>query len=125
MSPVLLTGIAAITLALVAYTLGVAGILRRRRISGRVAGLLTCGLVLDVVATSCMTILAGGVHLTLHGIVGYLALGLMLVLVVHAWRHRRASGDGPVAGWLFRYTWIAYVLWVLAYVMGVALGASR
>ncbi len=124
MSPVLLTGVITITLALVAYTLGIAGLLRRRAISGRILTFLTVGLVLDVVATACMTLLAGGFELTLHGVVGYLALGLMLVQVACAWRHYRRFAGDPVPEWLLRYTRTAYVLWFLAFVTGVALGVS-
>ena len=125
MSPILLTGIAAITLALVAYTVGFAGIHRRRRISGTILAFLIAGLVLDTTATACMTMLAGGVSLTLHGVVGYLALYLMLALVLLSWRHRGRSGAEPVTKGLLDYTRIAYLLWVVAFVMGVVLGASR
>ena len=124
MSPFLMAGIAGIVLALVAYTVGVGGIERRRSISGRILGWLTGGLVLDVVATGCMLAVASG-EVTNHGVVGFIALGLMLLLVAFAWRHRSRFGDDPVAGWLHQYARVAYVLWVLAFVMGVMLGASR
>ncbi len=116
-----MAGIAGIFLALVAYTVGVAGIERRRRITGRILAWLSAGLALDIVATACMLKVAGG-EITNHGVIGFIALGLMLLLVVLAWRHRR---DDPVTGWLLQYTRAAYVLWVLAFVMGVLLGASR
>ncbi len=124
MNPLLLAGVVAIFLALFAYTAGVVAIVRGRRVTRRTAVLLTLGLVLDATATACMAALSSG-PLTLHGWVGILALAIMAALVFFAWRHRRDQGDGTVPPWLYRYTWVAYVLWLAAFVMGVVLGATN
>ncbi len=123
MSPFLITGLVTIFLALGVYTLGVVALVRDRRITRRTAALLTVGLALDATATACMAALSNG-PTTLHGWVGFLALAIMAAMVVFAWHHRRDRGDGPVPTWLFRYTWIAYLLWLAAFIMGVVLGAS-
>ncbi len=124
MSPLLLTGIVTIFLALFAYTAGVVPILRGRRITQRAATFLTVGLALDATATACMFALSSG-PITVHGWVGIVALAIMAALVFFAWQHRRRQGDEIVPPWLYRYTWVAYLLWLMAFVMGVVLGASR
>ncbi len=123
MSPLLLTGIVTIFLALFAYTAGVVAILRGRRITRRTAQVLTLGLVLDAIATGCMAALTSE-PLTFHGWVGITALAIMAALVFFAWRHRAGHGDGAVPTWPYRCSWIAYPLWLVAFVMGVVLGAS-
>ncbi len=124
MSPLLLTSIVTIFLALFVYTAGVVPILRGRRITLKTASILTVGLALDAIATACMFALSSG-PITAHGWVGIVALAIMAAQVFFAWQHRRARADDAVPTWLYRYTWIAYVLWLVSFVMGVVLGASR
>ncbi len=124
MNPLLLTGIVTIFLAFFAYTAGVVAILRGRRITPRTAIIVTLGLALDATATACMFGLSNE-PITFHGWVGIAALAIMAALIVFAWRHRRAQGDESVPAWLYRYVWVAYLLWLVAFVMGVVLGASR
>ncbi len=123
MSPLLAAGIVTVFLALFAYSAGVLAVVRRRRITQRTATILTVGLALDATATACMFALSSG-PITLHGWVGILALAIMAALVAFAWRHRRDHGDDPIPAWLHRYAWVAYLLWLVAFVMGVALGAT-
>ncbi len=123
MSPLLATGIVTIFLALAAYTAGVVAIVRGRRITRRTAQILSLGLALDATATGCMSALTDE-PLTFHGWVGIAALAIMTALVAFVWRHRAGHGDGPIPPWLHRYAWIAYLLWLVAFIMGVALGAS-
>ncbi len=122
MSSLLIAGVVTIFLALGAYSVGVTAIVRGRRITRRATTFLTLGLVLDATATACMVALSSG-PLTLHGWVGILALAIMAALVAFAWRHRHEHGSVP--SWLYRYTWVAYLLWLAAFVMGIVLGASR
>ncbi len=124
MSPLLIAGIVTIFMAFAAYTVGVVSIERGRLITRRTAVILTFGLVFDVTATACMAALSSG-PTTLHGWVGHVALAIMLLLVVFAWRHRSGRGEAPVAGWFRLYVWATYLLWLLAFIMGIVLGASR
>ena len=117
MSPLLLTGVVSIFLALVAYTAGVVAIVRTRRISRPTAVILTLGLFLDALATDCMIGLSSG-PLTLHGWVGILALAIMTLLIALVLQHRYNQGDGPVTVRLYRYVWAAYLLWLVAFAMG-------
>ncbi len=123
MDPLLIAGIVTIFLALFAYSAGVVAIVRRRLITRRTATFLALGLALDATATGCMVALSSG-PLTLHGWVGILALAIMAALVVFAWRHHHDHHDGEVPAWLHGYAWVAYVLWLAAFVMGVVLGAT-
>ena len=122
MSPILIAGIVAITLALVAYSVGVVSIVRRRRVFARAAWWLTAGVVLDVVATACMFAISRGGPFTVHAAIGVAALAAMVLLTVFAWRHR---GVCPIPGWLHLYAKLAFLLWIAAYVMGVILGSSH
>jgi hypothetical protein len=122
MSPALRAGVSIVLLALACYTAGVLSAQRRRMISTRALRFLVAGVVFDVTATVFMIIGSGRV-VTLHGVIGYSALAAMVADTWLAWRHRRAAGDGPVPGWLHRYTRGAYAWWVVAFVTGAALAA--
>ncbi len=80
-------------------------------------GFLQAGVVLDVVATTCM-IIGSGEGLTLHGYLGFSALAAMMSETALAWRHRAANGDQEVPGWLHWYSRFAYGWWCVAYVAG-------
>ncbi|MCP3962516.1 MAG: hypothetical protein GY719_32135 [bacterium] len=125
MSPILIAGIVAVVLALVAYSVGFFSIERQRRVSGQAATSLTVGVALDVVATACMFQISTQGPFTPHALIGIVALAAMVMLTILAWRHRGRLGDGPVSQWLHGYARVAYILWVVAFVLGVALGASK
>ncbi len=124
MNPLLIAGIVTIFLAFGAYTAGFVSLERRRLVTPRAAAILTLGLVFDTTATACMSALSSG-PLTLHGWVGLAALAIMVALVAFAWHHRRGHGNGKIPPWLRHYARVAYLLWMLAFVMGIVLGASR
>ena len=120
-----LLAVTIVTFALLCYTVGTVAQQRRRRITGPVLGFLTVGLVLDVVATIFM-ILGSGKLLSLHGLLGYTALGGMLVEVWVAWRWRGRHGEAPITGGMRHYSRLAYGYWVVAFISGgLLVGMTR
>lgn len=116
-----MAAVTTVTLALVLYTAGTIAEQRTRRSTATARALLTLGVTFDVLATALMVVATGSLALTLHGLLGYSALSLMLVDVVLLWRHARRAGDAPLSPALHRYARIAYVYWVIAYFTGAAL----
>jgi hypothetical protein len=120
-----LIAIVIVTLALLCYTVGTVSQQRTRRITSGALGFLTIGLVFDVVATIFM-ILGSGQLISLHGVLGYSALGGMLVEVAVAWRWRLRNGDRPVTDGMRRYARLAYGYWVVAFISGgLLVGMAR
>jgi hypothetical protein len=125
MKPLILAGIVSVVLALACYTMAFAAERRVRRVTGAVLGLLVLGVLLDLASAVCMVEGARGSLLTPHGIVGFSALGIMLVLLIVAARHRRRRGEEEVPAGLHAFFRIAYAVWVLAFLSGVAMVAAQ
>jgi len=117
MTPLLRAGVTIVVLALASYTVGVVSEQRARRVTRRALAFLAFGVGLDITATICM-ILGSGKVLTLHGLLGYSALGGMLLETMLATRHRLRLGDAEVARRLHLFTRAAYCWWVVAFVSG-------
>jgi uncharacterized repeat protein (TIGR03987 family) len=79
---------------------------------------LWVGLGCDVCGTGLMTVIAGGVLLTLHGLSGYLAIALMAVLAILATRLYRSGQEKGVAA-LHRWSLLVWVLWMIPLVNGI------
>lgn len=124
MSPLIQTGVSIVVLALLCYTIATAAHQREHRVSRRVMRFLTAGLVFDVVATACMILGSKSEGVTLHAVLGFSALGGMLLETVLAWRHRRAHGERPVSDRLAMYSRLAYAYWVIAFISGGMLVAA-
>lgn len=120
MDPILIVGIVVVNLALIIYGIGIVSEQRSHRISAKVLRFLQAGVILDIVATSCM-IIGSGSGLTIHGYLGFSALAAMVSETTLAWRHRSSHGDDEVPAWLHNYSRVAYGWWCVAYVVGAAL----
>jgi hypothetical protein len=125
LSPVILFGVLSINLALVAYTAGMIGAHRRWRASAFVLGAFTLAVAFDVVATGCMVAGSRRPWFTPHGIVGYLALLVMVVAVGRLWGLRGQGPDAEIPAGLRVFLRVAYVAWLIAYSIGVALAMMR
>ncbi len=125
MSPVILFGVVAINLALVAYTAGIIAAHRRRRASRFVLGAFAVAVGLDVVATGCMVAGSSKSWFTPHGVVGYLALLVMVVAVARLWALSRGGSDAEIPAGQYGFLRAAYALWLIAYAIGVALAGMR
>ena len=125
MNPIVLTGVAFITLALVVYTVAVILEQRSRRVSAAALALLAVGVVADLVATGCMASVATRGLLNLHGLLGVSALVAMALAAAFAWRHRSRFGDEEVPRWLHLYVRFVYLGWVAAYFVGASMAMGR
>jgi hypothetical protein len=123
MNPILMTGVVIVNLALLSYTIGIVLEQRKRMVTPGVLRFLIVGVVFDVTATLCMILGTERSLWSLHGLLGYSALAAMVTDTVLVARHRRAWGDGVVPIGLHRYSRLAYIWWVIAYVTGAMLVA--
>ncbi len=114
-----------VVLALLAYSVGIITEQRKHLVTKLVLTFITVGIFLDITATVCMILGSSNSPFTLHGILGYSALGAMLVDAVLLWRHhvRRAGEQVPRS--LHLYSRLAYIWWILAFVTGSVLVMAK
>lgn len=125
MSPVILFGVVAINLALIAYSVGLVAVHRHRRATAFVLGIFALAVAFDVVATGCMIAGSHRPWFTPHGIVGYLALAVMLVATLRLWALRSPGSEAAIPSGLQTFLRFAYAAWLVAYVVGVVLAMKR
>lgn len=125
MSPIILFGVIAINLALIAYTVGIVAAHRQGRVTALVLRTFSVAAACDVVATACMIAGSQGAWFTLHGAVGYMALAVMILVVARLWRLRRQGPDALIPSSQITALRLAYGVWVIAYVFGVMLASRR
>ena len=108
-----------VTLALISYSVAIITEQRKRRVLNLVLTFLTLGVMLDIAATTMMIIVSENSPFSLHGILGYSSLTLMLIDAILLWRFRSKKGSSePVSRPLHLYSRIAYIWWVAAYITG-------
>ena len=115
-----------VTFALISYSIAIITEQRKKVVINRVLFFLSMGVILDISATTMMIIASENSPFSLHGILGYSSLTLMLTDAVLLWRFRIINGPGTkVTKGLHIYSRIAYLLWVMAYITGSLLVALR
>jgi len=108
-----------VSLALISYSIAIITEQRKRKVINLVLVFLTLGVLLDISATTMMIIVSENSPFTLHGILGYSSLTLMIIDAVLLWRFRGRHGSAEkVAKRLHLYSRIAYIWWVTAYITG-------
>ena len=108
-----------VSLALISYSIAIITEQRKRKVINRVLIFLTLGVVLDISATTMMIIVSENSPFTLHGMLGYSSLTLMVIDAVLLWRFRmKTSSTESVPRPLHLYSRIAYIWWVAAYITG-------
>lgn len=125
MNPTLIKAVAVVTFALLFYSAAVIMEQRKSLLSKRVLFFLTGGVCLDITATVLMIIGSGNTPLTVHGVIGYSALSVMLVdtaLIWRCWFMNR--GECRVPRSLNIYTRIAFGWWVVAYIAGAIISVT-
>jgi uncharacterized repeat protein (TIGR03987 family) len=124
-SPVILCGVITVNLALVAYTIGVVAEHRHRRASAFVLGVFALAVFFDLLATGCMMAGSHEPWFTSHGIVGYLALAVMVVAVAWLWSLRQRGPEAEIPRGPHVFLRVAYVAWLIAYAIGATLATRR
>ena len=109
MKTTLLFGVVSVVLALVFYTVAVWSQRSARTLRPWHMALFWIGFVFDTAGTALMGSIAGKITFDLHGIIGILAIGLMLVNAVGAsvvLASRRES-------WLRNFFWFSLCVWLV------------
>lgn len=126
MNPILMAGSIIVTFALISYSVAILTEQIKHVVSNRTLTFLTIGITLDIIATALMIIGSPNSPFTLHGLIGYSSLTLMLIDTVLIWRFRlKNSPTTVVSRPLHLYSRIAYTWWVLAYITGGLLVALK
>lgn len=108
------------TLSFLAYGIGSVSLERFKIVAIIVLIFLSFGVFLDITAIALMIIGAGGKLFTLHAILGYSALFVMIVNTAWAWKVYLKDGiDAPIGIPLYKYTRFAYFWWVVSYLSGI------
>lgn len=119
MNPILLAGTIIVTIALISYTIAFFKIKKNRTISPSGMKYQFIGLAADITATVCMIIGSGNSMFTLHGLIGYSALSLMIIDTFGLWKHRKTNGYGTeISKKAFIFASIAFIWWAVAYLTG-------
>jgi uncharacterized repeat protein (TIGR03987 family) len=113
-----------VTFALIFYSAGVITEQRKSAVSKWVLLFLTAGVLLDITSTTLMIVGSTNIPITVHGVIGYTALLVMLVDAVLIWRHRLIRGSIRVPRGLHIYTRVAYSWWVIAYIAGAIISGQ-
>lgn len=118
MNAALTAGTRIVVLALIAYSIGIITEQKKHKINNIVLIFLSLGIILDIVATAFMIIGSPNSPFTLHGFLGYSALGAMLVDTFLVWKYRLKNGTQDVTKGLHLYSRFAYLWWVIAFITG-------
>lgn len=119
MNPLLMTGMTIVIVALVFYSLFIRQEIKFRKVTPKLLRFLTIGVSLDITATLFMILGSTKTPFTIHGFIGYSALGVMLVDTILMWNLKSKNGlQAEVSQKLHRYSLIAYSWWVVAFVSG-------
>jgi EamA domain-containing membrane protein RarD len=116
---IIVAGVLLIHIALILYSVF---FYKERKYKRATKGLLifiTTAVSFDISATVCMMIGATETYFTLHGILGYTALSIMIVDAILIWKHKINFGsETPFSIKLNRYSMFAYIVWILAFATG-------
>ncbi len=126
MPKVTIAGIVFVHIALILYTLFIIFENRKRKTTKSVLVFLTLAVTFDIIATTCMMIGTTRTYFTIHGIMGYLGLLLMVTDAVLLWKFKLKYGvDNLISKSLNSFSRIAYVWWVIAFITGVFVSIFR
>jgi hypothetical protein len=122
MSYVIIAGVILIHIALVLYTIFIYQEHKYKRATKAVLVFITSAVIFDVSATICMMVGTAKVYFTLHGVLGYTALFVMVIDAIFIWKHKNNHGsEVPFSKALNRNSKLGYVLWLVAFTTGEAL----
>lgn len=122
MKPLAIFAATVVTLALISYSIAIITEQKKRLVINRVLIFLTLGVILDVSATIMMIMVSENSPFTIHGLLGYSSLTIMLIDAVLLWRFRIKNGANEVVSrGVHIYSRIAYIWWIAAYITGTML----
>ncbi len=110
------------TLAFLSYGVGSITLSRFRIVSSVVIIAYTIGLFFELSAMVLMIKSSFTGAISWHGTLGMIAFAILFVNTAMVWSvYIRRGLDAPVKTWLLHYTRTAYLIWVLAYLLGISL----
>jgi hypothetical protein len=119
MKPLAIFAASVVTIALISYSIAILTEQRKKLVINRVLLFLSLGVLLDISSTIMMIIVSENSPFTLHGILGYSSLTLMIIDAILLWRFRIRNGAGAkVQRSIHLYSRVAYIWWVTAYITG-------
>ncbi|MFO7669013.1 MAG: hypothetical protein R6W31_05080 [Bacteroidales bacterium] len=119
MKPLAIFAASVVTIALISYSIAIITEQKKRLVINRVLVFLSLGVVLDISSTLMMIIVSENSPFTLHGILGYSSLTLMIIDAILLWRFRIRKGAAEIVSRpIHLYSRIAYMWWVAAYITG-------
>ena len=119
MNPLSLIGAFIVSFALLSYGVSSISIQRFRLITPSVLITLTLGVLLDITAVGFMIAGSGLFPLSLHEIMGSVAMVTMILDAVLIWRIYIKNGfDSEISNAIATYTKCAYAWWLIAYFTG-------
>jgi hypothetical protein len=126
MNPLAMIAATVVTLALISYAIAIITEQKKRLVVNAVLIFLSIGVFLDICSTSMMIIVSENSPFTIHGIMGYSSLLLMLIDAILLWRFRIINGpEVIVTKGIHLYSRVAVILWVAAYITGSVMVAVR
>ena len=117
-----LVGAITISAALIAYSIAIITEQLKKKINKVVLVFLTLAVLLDITATACMILGSSNSAFTLHGAIGYSALFAMLIDLYLIWKNYLKYGEN-ISKSIHRYSLVAYIWWIVAFVTGSLLVA--
>lgn len=123
---VIIVGVIFIHIALVLYSIFIWKENKYKRATNGVVGFITAAVTFDVAATICMMLGTVEKYFTLHGILGYTALVVMIIDAIFIWKHRNKYGtEVPFSDALNRNSKLGFVLWLIAFGTGEMLAVMN
>jgi hypothetical protein len=122
----LIFGTIIVNLALISYSIAIINEQRKKIINPLILRFLTIGVILDISATCCMIIGSSNPWYSLHGLLGYSSLILMLTDTILVWKFKFSNGYNIIVPKsLHLYSRIAYIWWVIAFITGALMVMLR
>lgn len=124
MSPMLMKAVLSITLALIFYTIGVWAEHRQKLLKPWHLILFWCGFIMDATGTHLMSRLSTdsqGALMSAHGIIGMIAILLMLVHAIWATSVLVRKDENAQRNF-HKFSLVVWVIWLIPFVLGMMMG---
>ena len=126
MSYVIVAGVILIHIAFILYSVFIYKEHKYKRATNGLLVFITAAVMFDISATVCMMIGTAEKYFSLHGILGYTALAVMVTDAIFIWRHYNKFGsEVPFSKTLNRNSKLGYILWLIAFFTGEMLAVMN
>lgn len=113
----LLIGIVSVTIALVLYTIATFKIQKNNKIKKMILFFQLGGVSFDILGTIAMYLIRPGFSITLHGIIGFIALFFMILKSIIIAKLIEENISKRVK----YFSILTYIYWVIVFVLGMSL----